>query len=462
METSSQRLRPLWFAALAGTLWLLLAWWHWTGALYAALAIVLLAAAYYCRPEERWLRLFSLLCLLLPLSPALGLTGQSKWYFPSELIVGVLALALLWRRFDWPFGRWSLLPLALLVLQLPSLLFSQAPLVSLKYLLVQGAYILVFYCGSLLALARGLALAKILALFALGLGPVLLWSLVQWDAYEYNPVTVPGIFRPFFNDHTLWGASLAMLSGFSLLWLGRRPWQILLLLLALGGVLLSTSRAAILSLLPMAAAALYIYFPRIRRLSPLVLVAILVLLWFGRGPISQYLAFNEAGSRSASAGERLESSFNLQSDASNLERFNRWTAAWRMFEARPHSGFGPGTYRFYYLDYQEEAYRNRLTVDHPDYPPEGSGGTAHSEFFLLLSESGWPATALWLLLLLRWSYLGLRYAQPARPELSAGFLALITYLFHMQFNNFLDTDAFAFLFWLAGAAIEWGKSQIKP
>ena len=48
-----------------------------------------------------------------------------------------------------------------------------------------------------------------------------------------------------------------------------------------------------------------------------------------------------------------------------------------MFEERPLFGFGPGTYQFTYIPFQEKSLENRLTVRNPDSPPQGSGGSAH-------------------------------------------------------------------------------------
>ena len=50
--------------------------------------------------------------------------------------------------------------------------------------------------------------------------------------------------------------------------------------------------------------------------------------------------------------EHVESISNVSSDASNLERLNRWSSAWRMFQARPFFGWGPGTYMFQYAPFQ--------------------------------------------------------------------------------------------------------------
>ena len=59
--------------------------------------------------------------------------------------------------------------------------------------------------------------------------------------------------------------------------------------------------------------------------------------------------------------EKSMSVTNLNTDVSNIERLNRWVSALRMFEERPFTGFGPGTYQFTYLPFQEKRLANRLT-----------------------------------------------------------------------------------------------------
>ncbi|TVQ80062.1 MAG: O-antigen ligase family protein, partial [Flavobacteriales bacterium] len=164
---------------------------------------------------------------------------------------------------------------------------------------------------------------------------------------------------------------------------------------------------------------------------------------------------------SANFIERTKSVRNLETDASNVERLNRWTAAWKMFLEKPHTGFGPGTYQYTYIPFQEQKFENHLTVKNPDNPPPGSGGSAHSEIMLQLSENGWPSTALFVFLVLRWIIIGLQKLQTKNHVLIACWLGLLTYLFHMQFNNFLNTDAFAFLFWTFGAGIDLSIYQTR-
>lgn len=55
---------------------------------------------------------------------------------------------------------------------------------------------------------------------------------------------------------------------------------------------------------------------------------------------------------SSNLEEHLQSISNISTDASNLERINRWHSAFRMFAERPIFGWGPGTYSFEYAPFQ--------------------------------------------------------------------------------------------------------------
>src|SRR5690606_3017212 len=70
----------------------------------------------------------------------------------------------------------------------------------------------------------------------------------------------------------------------------------------------------------------------------------------------------------------IASVWNISTDASNLERLNRWSCAIRMWEDKPFFGWGPGTYMFNYAPYQLS---HQLTIISTNF---GTNGNAHSEY----------------------------------------------------------------------------------
>ena len=91
--------------------------------------------------------------------------------------------------------------------------------------------------------------------------------------------------------------------------------------------------------------------------------------------------------------EHIESMSNVTTDASNLERINRWKSAIRLFQERPHLGWGPGTYQFHYAPYQNYYEKTVISTN------AGDMGNAHSEYLSALSETGWPGLFIFLLFL---------------------------------------------------------------
>lgn len=401
---------------------------------------------------------------LLPLSFSLPLSRSVNLVFPSEFFVLILApvllayhfqnaLALL-KKFPWP-ALW-------LLSFIPPLFYSELPVVSLKYFVLNGLYLLVFYYGVLLWREKGGDFSKLFLAFCLGLLPTFLLGFYNFARYDFNPVTISGIYEPFFYSHTFFGACLALLSGFAWGQGKSKFWLFLAIGLSLITVL-SGSRAALWSLVFMGGLWTLLQLkPKVRLILPLALM-VLGLGFGGLSQIENLFEYKQFQSHDPNANlvEKSMSVTNVQTDVSNIERLNRWVSAVRMFEERPHYGFGPGTYQFTYIPFQEKKLENRLTVHNPDSPPEGSGGTAHSEWLLQLSENGWPSLLLFTVILGRWFYFGF-WPKPHQSKLLLPlFLGLCTYFFHMHFNNFLNQPAFAFLFWSFGAVLEQTAKESK-
>jgi len=144
--------------------------------------------------------------------------------------------------------------------------------------------------------------------------------------------------------------------------------------------------------------------------------------------------------------KHLQSISNISTDASNLERINRWNSAMRMFREKPFFGWGPGTYQFNYAPFQKSSEMTIISTN------AGTGGNAHSEFIGPLAESGVPGMLAMILIvamvLYRGSVLINRTKSRSVRILAMGILlGLITYFIHGTLNNFLDTDKLAVPFW---------------
>jgi O-antigen ligase len=137
--------------------------------------------------------------------------------------------------------------------------------------------------------------------------------------------------------------------------------------------------------------------------------------------------------------ERLESMTNVTTDASNLERLNRWGCAIRLFEERPIFGWGPGTYAMVYAPFQLASGKTIISTN------SGNRGNAHSEYLGPLSEQGLIGMLLMILLVVYICYTAVMlYIRMPPGEMRnimlSLFLGLTTYFAHGILNNYLDTD----------------------
>jgi Lipid A core - O-antigen ligase and related enzymes len=419
--------------------------------------------------------LLKILVVLLPFSTELAIGDEFNVYFPSELLLAIIFCSLCWDFLRRPIKisevstqeDYWILPLVLAIAI--TTLFSTMLLVSVKFAIVSISYIAIFYIWQKhLFTNKPELFPQLLGLYSASAILVLVYSIIQFGNYEWNPITIRGIFKPFYKDNTIFGAVTALIASFWMAYSLKpnlKSFRIAFVVLSLvftGAMILSTSRAAALSMVLFLITITILWFRvRLRYIAMAATLLLLVIVLF-QNPIFTALQENQHQSHSSDFKyvEQLESSGNISSDISNIERLNRWTAGLNMFVARPITGFGPGTYQFAYIPYQKKQYMNRLTVKDPWHIPENSGGTAHSEYILAISEMGLLGFMAMLMLFFRWFRIAFSKARdhPRRMNIIIGFSVLSTYLFHAWFNNFLSTDKFAFLFWGTAA---WMVSQYR-
>jgi O-antigen ligase len=144
--------------------------------------------------------------------------------------------------------------------------------------------------------------------------------------------------------------------------------------------------------------------------------------------------------------KHIESISNISTDASNLERINRWNAAFRMFEERPIFGWGPGTYSFEYAPFQHAHEKTIISTN------MGDKGNAHSEYIGPLCESGVMGALTFIAIIICVLSTGFRLYYTIKDKETKNLvlvmlLGFITYIVHGTLNNFLDTDKASVPFW---------------
>jgi O-antigen ligase len=236
------------------------------------------------------------------------------------------------------------------------------------------------------------------------------------------------------------------------------------IVLFLAALVFSYTRAAWLSLVGAGAIWMVIYF-RIR-FSTLVIVLSGAAFYFflSYDSIMRTLQKNETDS-SADFGEHITSVSNISTDASNVERLNRWDCALTMYQKKPWTGWGPGTYQFFYAPFQRAENLTIISTFNAD------GGNAHSEYLGPLAESGLPGLILFCVVVIVVFYCGFvnyHYIEDRKLRMLyiSALLGLSTYFMHGFLNNYLDTDKAAVPVWgIAGliAAVDLyhkGKKRV--
>jgi len=261
-----------------------------------------------------------------------------------------------------------------------------------------------------------------------------------------------GVMKPFYNDHTIYGAITAMFIPVLFGWLfikkRNKTFDIIdffLIAVYLFALVFSYSRAAWISI----AAVIIIYIIIRLKINRYILIfgsSIVVILFF----IFQFQIIDSLKkNRQDSSGDlekHVSSVTNIATDASNLERINRWNSAFKMFKERPVLGFGPGTYMFQYAPYQMSYDRTIISTDFGDV------GNAHSEYIGPLAESGILGLLTFLGIVVTTIITGIKVYYRAKDRnmkilVISLLMGLITYYIHGFLNDFLNTDKASVPFW---------------
>jgi len=342
---------------------------------------------------------------------------------------------------------------AYLLWTLVTTLFSGMPAVSFKALSYRLWFIASFYLLAAQIFLRKQNYETYIVAYSLGLAVVVIFFFTKTATAGFlNQKLAHSACYPFFKDHTSFGAALSFCIPPVVLMAFNRKRGLLfrLICLLLGGLfvtglIFSYSRAAWVSLLISTGFSLILFL----RLPPKVLmgasIAIIVTLIFSAGVIWQRMDSTREDS-STDLKTHLQSSSNISTDQSNLERINRWKSAIKMYEEKPLMGWGPGTYQFYYAPFQYSKDRTIISTDF------GDAGNSHSEYLGPLSEQGLPGALIFAGLTLAALITGMKTWYKNKRNYS-GYMSLaivaglITYAIHGIMNSFLDTDKLASLFW---------------
>ena len=340
---------------------------------------------------------------LVPLSVVLEEFDQLAVSLPAEpLLAGVLILFIAKLLYDGHYDRnIARHPVAIVIYcmflwMVVTTITSEMPVVSIKFIVSRLWFVVPSFFVCALLFKKPKNIDWFIWLYMASLCIVIVYTTIIHAQHGFDNDSAHWVMSPFYNDHTAYGAALAiyLILGitYAVLPSIKRSRRILILcvvaLLSLGMVL-SSCRAAWLSLAAALGVLLCVWL-RIKFRWILTTVIILVGLFFTfQHQIIDSLEHNNQDA-SGDIVENIQSITNISTDASNLERINRWQSAFRLFAERPVFGWGPGTYQFVYAPYQMSKERTIISTN------SGDGGNAHSEYIGPLAEQGFMGTILML------------------------------------------------------------------
>lgn len=407
--------------------------------------------------------LLTLVAFLTPMSTSLKELGINnpigvEMALPTEpLLFGLMIIAWLKMFSDKKLfkGLYSH-PISIAIIVYLAWLFitslsSSLPSVSIKLLITRLWFISSFYVLGFAWFQEKKNIHKFVKAYLLGLFLVAIYTILTHATRGFEHEAAHWVMTPFFKDHTSYGMALALLLPFAFYmskWCYKDKRSIfftIVLMVLIVATILSYTRAAWLSLL----VALVVYALIKFRIKFSLLLTVFTFLagfiFLFQTDILMALEKNSQDS-SDSFTEHISSMSNVSTDASNLERINRWKSAIRLYEERPILGWGAGTYQFNYAPYQNYYEKTIISTN------SGNMGNAHSEYLSMLAETGWPGLVIFLAMIAVVFtkaiklYPNLEDAQE-KWILMACILGLTTYFTHALLNNFLEMDKASVPIW---------------
>ena len=406
-----------------------------------------------------------LISFLVPLSIVIEEFEQLALSLPAEpMLAGVMVLFIAKLLYDGKYDRSiarhpiSIVIYCMFIWMIVTTITSEMPVVSIKFIVARLWFVIPAFFVCALLFKKPKNIDWFIWLYIASLCIVVVYTTINHAKNSFDGDSAHWVMSPFYNDHTAYGAALAIYLILAITYAVLPGIKTSRRLLIIGVVavlslamILSSCRAAWVSLVA-ALAVLICVLLKIKFRWILTTLVILIGLFFAFQ--HQIIDALEQNSQDASGDvvENIQSITNISTDASNLERINRWQSAFRLFDERPIFGWGPGTYQFVYAPYQMTKEKTIISTN------AGDGGNAHSEYIGPLAEQGVVGSLLVFALVITVVYTGLKAYHKAKNKKAkylvlGATLAFLSYFVHGFLNNFLDTDKLAVPVWSVAALI---------
>ncbi len=340
---------------------------------------------------------FYLLLFCLPLSIEFSFTSSLGTDLPTEpLMIGLMLVFIV----SWMSNKklitkeflshplFFLLSLHFLWIII-AVIYSSNHLVSVKYLLAKTWYLVVFVFLGSLVLSELKDFKKAFWCIFIPTMATIFYTLARHSQKGFSFADVNTMMEPFYRNHVAYAAFVAQmipLTWLAIGWYKKKP-NIRLILIAsliviLVAVYFSYTRSSWLSVIAIIPCAFLIKHRLLGK--SLLLGAVLIISGvFYMGYQNRYLYYAPNFDETIMHEDlesHLSATYNME-DISSGERVFRWIAGFRMWEANPVVGYGPGNFNNFYKPFAVSSYATFVSRN-----PERS--TVHNYFLLLLIEQG--------------------------------------------------------------------------
>lgn len=329
---------------------------------------------------------------------------------------------------------------------------SVLPLVSFKFFLSRLWFVIPSFFLAAMIFKEKKYISWFLWMYIIGFVPVIFYTLFNHYNMGFDGKAAHWVMSPFYNNHTDYGAALAMFIPVILSYsfnkyvkANLRLLSFIIFLIFAVAIIFSFTRAAWMSLIIAFGVFIILKFKFSLKIILISVAAFAILFFSLQSDIIYKLKKNKQDS-SVKLEEHVRSISNISTDASNVERLNRWKCAYKMFKERPITGWGPNTYQFLYAPYQLYRDKNVGSTN------AGNLGNAHSEYIGPLADTGVLGSFTFIMIALISIIKGISLYKIIEDKylkniLLGVILGLITYLSHGFLNNYLDTEKLAVPFW---------------
>lgn len=348
--------------------------------------------------------LFFLLLFFIPFSIEYSVTSSLSTDLPDEpMMLAMAGCAVLYMVY-----RPSLIKnfaghplIQLLFLQLIwifiTIFFSYDKVVSIKYLLAKGWYILAFVFGPALLVKKKKDFVLIGLCYCIPMLILMCWTLYNHVMRGLTFDEANHVMQPFFRNHVNYSALLVcimpILYLFHYFTKSHKKLVKQIMIFTLIGIFFSYARGAWLALIT---GVLFVYVLRKKLLKQALVIATVAIL-----SVVALLIYNDNYTKFApdfnttvfhsDFGEHLVATYQLK-DVSNAERFYRWIAGVRMSVHEPITGYGPNNFYDHYKQYTDPRFKTWVSANEDH-------SSVHNYFLLLLIEQGIPGLIIFSALL---------------------------------------------------------------